>query len=297
MLPSRKLSCGSSGIEHDKHRNRSEVALSQPVERQSNGIWEENRNLSANFDIQHSQIEVLWIQPYAHSDSEMRKRMRRLNSGPVTVMVYGFDPAWNYRDIYSTCLSSRVRTRTPSTFVMGLLEPGRQKSAFQSARYNVVIAMHLRPATAADLPFIIALERAPVAREFVGQWSEDRHRSTMASSDARYYVSETERGEVEAYAILRGLEETSSAIELKRIVVGTPARGLGRRILKELMRIAFREMRAHRLYLDVFDHNARARHLYESLGFRYEGVMREAARRDGHWCDLHLMSMLESEYN
>ena len=61
--------------------------------------------------------------------------------------------------------------------------------------------MLLRPATADDIPAIVALERRPVAREFVGQWSEERHRATLAGSDARYYVSETELGEVEAYAI------------------------------------------------------------------------------------------------
>jgi diamine N-acetyltransferase len=76
-----------------------------------------------------------------------------------------------------------------------------------------------------------------------------------------------------------------------------PERGLGRRVLKELVRIAFRELNAHRLFLDVYDDNARARHLYESLGFQYEGVMREAAQRDGHWCNLRLMSILESEYS
>jgi diamine N-acetyltransferase len=79
-------------------------------------------------------------------------------------------------------------------------------------------------------------------------------------------------------------------------VVGIPERGLGRKILGELIRIAFRELGAHRLYLDVFEDNSRARHLYESLGFQYEGVMREAASRDGRWFNLHLMSILESEY-
>ena len=156
--------------------------------------------------------------------------------------------------------------------------------------------MLLRLATPSDIPAIVTLERTPFAREFVGQWSEERHRTTLASSDAHYYVSETEEGEVQAYAILRGIREDSRSIELKRIVVAVPERGLGRRILQELQRIAFRELGAHRLFLDVFDDNARARHLYESLGFRYEGVMREAAHRDGRWCNLHLMSILESEY-
>jgi len=157
--------------------------------------------------------------------------------------------------------------------------------------------MPLRLATAVDLPAIVSLERTPFAREFVGQWSEERHRAMMAGGDARYFVHETEWGEVEAYAILRGFQETSGSIELKRIVVAVPERGLGKRILKDLLRIVFAELGAHRLFLDVFEDNARARHVYESLGFRYEGVMREAANRDGHWCNLHLMSMLESEYD
>ena len=156
--------------------------------------------------------------------------------------------------------------------------------------------MLLRLATPNDIPAILALERAPVAREFVGQWSEDRHRATFAGGDARYFVSETEWREVQAYAILRGIHEDSRAIELKRIVVAVPERGLGRLMLKELMRIAFRELNAHRLFLDVYEDNARARHLYESLGFQYEGVLRDAARREDQWCNLRLMSILESEY-
>jgi RimJ/RimL family protein N-acetyltransferase len=156
--------------------------------------------------------------------------------------------------------------------------------------------MLLRPATPDDIPAIIALEGAPVAQEFVGQWSEERHRAALASEDVRYYVSETEWGEVQAYAILRGIQETSRAIELKRIVVAVPERGLGRRVLRELIHIAFRELGAHRLFLDVIEDNARARHLYESLGFKYEAVMREAENRNGDWCNLHLMSMLEWEY-
>ena len=156
--------------------------------------------------------------------------------------------------------------------------------------------MPLRLATLADVPAIMFLEGNPVARQFVGQWSEDRHRATLTGSDARYYVNENS-GAIDAYVILRGLGEDSRSIELKRVVVARPGKGLGRRILSEVIRIAFRELGAHRLFLDVFEDNERARHLYESLGFKYEGVMRQAANRGGCWFDLHLMSMLESEYN
>ena len=155
--------------------------------------------------------------------------------------------------------------------------------------------MPIRRATPADVPAIVALEGNPVARQFVGQWSEDRHRATLSGGDARYYINETD-GAIDAYVILRGLSEDSRSIELKRIVVGAPGRGLGRRLLMEILRITFGELGAHRVFLDVFEDNVRARRVYESLGFVYEGIMRQAARRDSHWCDLHLMSMLESEF-
>ena len=78
--------------------------------------------------------------------------------------------------------------------------------------------------------------------------------------------------------------------------MAAPGRGLDRRILKELIRISFKEFHAHWLFLDVYEDNRPARHLYESLGFQYEGVMRDEARRDDAWCNLRLMSLPEDEY-
>jgi diamine N-acetyltransferase len=159
--------------------------------------------------------------------------------------------------------------------------------------------MPLRTATSDDIPAIVALERLPASTEFVGQWSEDRHRSTLATTDARYYVLDVEASSpspLRAYAILRGLEESSGSLELKRLVVHPPGRGLGKQVLAELLLIAFRELHAHRIFLDVFDDNSRAIHLYKSFGFVEEGLMREAARRDGNYCSLRLMSLLDHEF-
>jgi RimJ/RimL family protein N-acetyltransferase len=130
----------------------------------------------------------------------------------------------------------------------------------------------------------------------VGQWSEERHHATMTGPDARYLVSEEAPGKLQGYVILRGIGEDANAIELKRIVVASPGQGLGRQLLHEVIRMAFEDLHAHRLFLDVFEDNVRARHLYTSLGFVQEGIMRDAARRDGAWCNLLLMSMLEEEY-
>jgi RimJ/RimL family protein N-acetyltransferase len=85
-------------------------------------------------------------------------------------------------------------------------------------------------------------------------------------------------------------------VELKRIVVRTPNQGLGRQLLTEVAERAFGAHSAHRLFLDVFVTNDRARRVYENFGFRKEGIMRDVIYRDGAYHSLVLMSLLETEY-
>ena len=184
-------------------------------------------------------------------------------------------------------------------------EPGVSLSPAQKTCFSVNLrSMLLRQAHPEDLPALIALERLPESSRFVGQWSEERHQATLLSSDACYYVSDAESpiadsrnpSPLRAFVILRGLAETSGSIELKRLVVDPPGQGLGRQVLIELLAIAFGQFHAHRLFLDVFDDNPRAIHLYRSLGFVEEGLMREAAFSSGSYRSLRLLSMLDREY-
>lgn len=79
-------------------------------------------------------------------------------------------------------------------------------------------------------------------------------------------------------------------------MVAEPGQGAGRFMLNGILEYVFRELKAHRLWLDVFETNARAIHVYESLGFRREGVLREAIFRDGEYHTQILMSILDREY-
>jgi RimJ/RimL family protein N-acetyltransferase len=156
--------------------------------------------------------------------------------------------------------------------------------------------MRFRNAAIQDIPRICALETLPEFRALVGSWREDQHRRMLADPAAAYIVAEDQQGQIAAFAILQGLLSEHRAVELKRIVVGVPNQGLGRRLLTEVVDRAFREYGAHRLFLDVFVNNDRARHVYEAIGFREEGIMRDAVYRDGAYHSLVLMSLLESEY-
>jgi RimJ/RimL family protein N-acetyltransferase len=156
--------------------------------------------------------------------------------------------------------------------------------------------MRLRPARAEDIPSIMAMERVPEYRTFVGNWTEDEHRARLASADCRYFVAESGSGELAGFAILRGLASPHRSVRLQRIVVANADRGVGKIMLRGILDYVFQELRAHRLWLDVFETNTRAQHVYESLGFHREGILREAVFRDGEYHTQILMSILDREY-
>jgi RimJ/RimL family protein N-acetyltransferase len=62
------------------------------------------------------------------------------------------------------------------------------------------------------------------------------------------------------------------------------------------MGYAFEEVGLHRVELEVFAFNDRARHVYEKVGFVVEGTRRDALCFDGEWVDSHIMAILEQEW-
>ena len=63
-----------------------------------------------------------------------------------------------------------------------------------------------------------------------------------------------------------------------------------------LKQLAFRDLAAHRFWLDVKSHNTRAKALYDSEGFVVEGTLREAVRTERGFESLIVMSMLQTEF-
>jgi diamine N-acetyltransferase len=156
--------------------------------------------------------------------------------------------------------------------------------------------VRMRPAVEADIPAIAALERRPENRCLVSAWTEAQHRHALAGPDARYLVAESGDGQFSGYAVLLGVVSPHRSIELKRIVVSQPGSGVGGAMLRAILALAFGALQAHRVWLDVFATNTRARRIYERLGFQREGVLREAALVDDSYHDLILMSLLDREY-
>ena len=73
-------------------------------------------------------------------------------------------------------------------------------------------------------------------------------------------------------------------------------KGYGAEAVALLLKFAFWELNLHRVGLTVFSYNDPAIALYEKLGFKREGVMREMIQRDGQHYDMLLYGLLKSEW-
>jgi RimJ/RimL family protein N-acetyltransferase len=143
----------------------------------------------------------------------------------------------------------------------------------------------------------MATERLPAYERLIGRWSEARHRAALASGDFAYLIGLDSEGRAAGFAILRDLRDPSDNIGLQRIVAVDAAKGFGRPFLAAVIDWVFAETACHRLCLEVFTDNARARHVYRTLGFVEEGLLREIVkRRDGMRADQMLMSVLRNEW-
>ncbi|MEK4493694.1 MULTISPECIES: GNAT family N-acetyltransferase [Paenibacillus] len=98
------------------------------------------------------------------------------------------------------------------------------------------------------------------------------------------------------YIIVTGLQDTHLTVRIKRIVIHSKGFGYSKLSLHLVSDWIFQHTETHRLWLDVRDHNHRARHVYESCGSTLEGTLRDCVKVEGHFESLHIMSILRHEY-
>lgn len=73
-------------------------------------------------------------------------------------------------------------------------------------------------------------------------------------------------------------------------------KGLGTWAIKQTCNFAFNCLRLHRLSLEVFSFNSRAKAVYLKCGFKQEGILREAVRYENSYHDIIVMSILSHEW-
>ena len=155
-----------------------------------------------------------------------------------------------------------------------------------------------RPTAEADLDYVMKIERAGENAVFIRQWSIEQHQSAISDENiAHLIVQKSPDNKAIGYIILIGLKNPDQSIEFKRIVIEEKNEGFGRESLQLVKKIAFENLDAHRLWLEVMEGNGRAIQLYKSEGFTSEGLHRESLKQGEHFVSLKVMSILSHEYN
>lgn len=73
-------------------------------------------------------------------------------------------------------------------------------------------------------------------------------------------------------------------------------KGIGSWVINKTLEFAFEELKLHRLSLDVFSFNERAKNAYKKAGFKVEGILKDAIKDKNEYADDILMAILEDDW-
>jgi UDP-4-amino-4,6-dideoxy-N-acetyl-beta-L-altrosamine N-acetyltransferase len=112
-----------------------------------------------------------------------------------------------------------------------------------------------------------------------------------------FIIEDEEQAQI-GYTILKNIDHKNRQAEIGLYLdPAQQGKGYGKDAFLVLMRYGFYELNLHRIYLEVFAFNQKAFRMYEKLGFKEEGRLREAFFSQNQYHDIIVMSVLESEFS
>lgn len=160
----------------------------------------------------------------------------------------------------------------------------------------------LRPAERADAAELAAVDEETTrltgshgefSMDELERWYDSRRDQTDRIDWA---IVERETGGWAGEVVLNDLDVHNRSCGFRILLQGPRfyGRGLGTQATQMAVAHAF-AVGLHRIELEVYDFNPRARRVYEKVGFIHEGTKREALWWDGSWVDAHVMAILASD--
>ncbi|MGB4593376.1 MAG: GNAT family protein [Coriobacteriia bacterium] len=156
----------------------------------------------------------------------------------------------------------------------------------------------LRPFAPADHDAVMTLLSHPDIVPWWGHYDDDRYRRDFLGEHIYVYVIE----HADSFAGVIMFEEEDepdyrhAAIDIT-VAGDLLEQGLGTDALRTLIAYLIDVRCHHRITIDPAVDNARAIHVYEKVGFRPVGVMRQAERGPEGWHDNLLMDLLAQEFH
>lgn len=163
----------------------------------------------------------------------------------------------------------------------------------------------LRRMTAEDTDTVVRLRSEPgaLAQLFSdAPPTREAHLRWLADVEARgdrheFMIVDRETGQCVGTIGLSQIDRRHRRAEYG-VLIGEPdarGKGLAADASRLLLRYAFGELGLHRIFLHVLADNEPALRLYERLGFKTEGCLRQHVSKSGRWRDVIIMAILATE--
>lgn len=159
--------------------------------------------------------------------------------------------------------------------------------------------LRLRRAELSDLNFILNLQREPENLKFIVPFDEKFHTKVLTSNCAENMdiILEEKEGNIPVgYFMLSELDNPHNKVEVTHVIIAKKNCGYGREALNLLLKWIFTIKKFHRAFLDCKEYNSIALHLYESLGFKREGILRETILTNGIYENLVFLGIIDREF-
>lgn len=170
--------------------------------------------------------------------------------------------------------------------------------------------LELKQFTEEDIPEIVSWIPN---KEFLLQWAGPSYTmeflETQLREDLNKNLEENSKGmlfsaknsvtsETVGHIQLLGIDKANMSARICRVIVNNSFRnnGIGLKMINEVLKIAFDELKLHRVDLGVFSFNKSAIACYEKAGFVVEGTFRDCRKINNEYWSIVNMSILDQEY-
>ncbi|MFE9690399.1 GNAT family N-acetyltransferase [Micromonospora sp. NPDC005806] len=147
-------------------------------------------------------------------------------------------------------------------------------------------------------PEVVRLTGSPPQERFDLDRLRDWYGSRSSQTDRLdLAVVDRESGECVGEVVLNESDPHNASCNFRTLI--GPAgrgRGLGTEAVRLIVGYGFTQLGLHRISLEVFAFNPRARRVYEKAGFVAEGTLRQVLRDGDDWVDATVMSILAPEW-
>lgn len=145
----------------------------------------------------------------------------------------------------------------------------------------------------------------PEVNRLTGSWDSFPHDTVLNyynrivdDPDRFDFILVDHQGKFIGESVINEIDWEVKSANFRIVIFNTAncAHGLGSWMTAVTRDFAFEQAGLHRLELDVFSFNHRARRVYEKAGFRVEGARKDAVRDGESYADDILMAILEDEW-